>query len=220
MINNESDGIIEDKKQLGHWKGKFGDDYINRNIYEEWKLKYGKTAFQRMIGDIQYDSVMEIGSNIGLNLIYLTSLTPENVNLYAVEPNKKAYTILSNDRNIRLKEAWNTSAYKIPLPDGSIDLVFTSGVLIHVSPHDLKNATDEIVRVAKKYVLCIEYFSHKPVTIKYQGEDNLLFKMDYGSFYLDNYTNLKCIDYGFLWQRELKVFDNLNWWLFKVSKSF
>lgn len=204
----------QDTDQLSHWRGKFGDDYVHRNAYEDWKLNYGKEAFKRILNGLDFESILEVGSNIGLNLKYLTSLTTDDVDLFAVEPNKKAYLALCNDKNIRLKKAYNTDAYGIPLHDNSIDLVFTSGVLIHVAPDDLKKATDEIVRISKRYILCIEYFSHKPETTIYQGKKNLLFKMDYGSFYLDNYSNLKCIDYGFLWQRELKVFDNLNWWMF------
>jgi pseudaminic acid biosynthesis-associated methylase len=214
VTKERQDQSRHDTAQLFHWKSKFGDEYIKRNIFRDWKLDYGKKAFRRMLGNFKIDSILEIGSNTGLNLRYLTSLTGDSVELYAVEPNKKAFSILCTEKNIRLKKAWNTSAFEIPLPDSSIDMVFTSGVLIHISPNDLKQATDEIVRVSKRYILCIEYFSHKPKKIKYQGKDNLLFKMDYGAFYLDNYPNLKCIDYGFLWQRELKVFDNLNWWMF------
>jgi len=41
------------------------------------------------------------------------------------------------------------------------------------------------------------------------------FKKDFGAFYLERYPNLKWIDYGFLWEQEFKIFDNLNWWLFE-----
>jgi len=93
--------------------------------------------------------------------------------------------------------------------------VFTAGVLIHIAPEHLSRATDEIMRVSKKHVLCIEYYSPTPVESKYRGQNRLLFKRDFGAFYLDRYPNLKCIKYGFLWKRELPVFDNVNWWLFE-----
>jgi pseudaminic acid biosynthesis-associated methylase len=160
---------------------------------------------------------MEVGCNIGLNLLYLSNIYNSNVDLYGIEPNEKAFSILTSNKHIKLKEAWNATAFDLPLPNASVDLVFTSGVLIHIAPDDLGKATDEIVRVAKKYVLCIEYFSHKPISMRYQNKENLLFKRDFGAFYLDRHSNLKCIDYGFLWQRDLKVFDNLNWWLFEKT---
>lgn len=211
--------VIKDKTletyQLKHWRGQFGEDYIERNILEKWMIEPGKEAFRRILGKRKIDSILEVGSNIGLELVYLTELLKDKVDLYAVEPNKKAFSVLISETRINLKKAWNCSAFDIPLENASIDLVFTCGVLIHISPDDLGRATDEIARVARKYVLCIEYFSNNPETITYRGHKKLLFKRDFGAFYLDRYPNLKWIDYGFLWKCESKSYDNLNWWLFE-----
>jgi hypothetical protein len=68
--------------QLVQWYGQFGDDYADRNAFEDWKMEPGKKAFQRIIGDIAVDSVLEIGSNIGLNLIYLNELLNCGVDLF------------------------------------------------------------------------------------------------------------------------------------------
>jgi len=212
--NNQPEGTGIETDQLTQWRGQFGDDYVDRNAFEDWKMNPGKEAFQRIIGDRIVDSVLEVGSNTGLNLIYLTELLDTGVDIYAVEPNKKAFAALISEKRINLKKAWNCSAFDIPLDDISIDLVFTCGVLIHIAPEDLGRITDEIVRVAKKYIICIEYFSHNPEKIAYRGYKNLLFKRDFGAFYLERYPNLKWIDYGFLWEKEFKIFDNLNWWLF------
>ena len=202
--------------QLNFWQGSTGNEYIERNKFEEWKLTPGIAAFQKILQNFKFKSVLEVGSNIGLNLIYLNRLYCENLDLFAVEPNIAAFNMLtSQPQLINLKKAWNCNAFNLPPEDGSIDLVFTSGVLIHIAPADLQRATDEIVRVANKFVLCIEYFSHKPESIEYRGRDGLLFKRDFGAFYQDTYPELKCRDYGFLWQREFAVFDNLTWWLFE-----
>ena len=214
--NNISTQNIIETHQLNYWLGSNGNDYVERNKFEKWMAKPGKAAFQRILGSISFQSVLEVGSNIGRNLIYLTHLYGEDLDLYAVEPNKAAFDGLISDVRLKnLKKAWNCKALNLPPADASIDLVFTSGVLIHIAPEDLQRATAEIVRVSKKYILCIEYFSHKPESIAYRGQQNLLFKRDFGSFYLDNYPELKCCGYGFLWQREFVVFDNLTWWLFE-----
>lgn len=202
--------------QLKFWQGSTGNQYIERNKFEEWKLVPGIAAFQKILQNFKFKSVLEVGSNIGLNLIYLNQLYGEDLDLFAVEPNIAAFNKLTSQAQLKnLKKAWNCNSFNLPLEDGSIDLVFTSGVLIHIAPADLQRATDEVVRVANKFVLCIEYFSHKPESIEYRGSEGLLFKRDFGAFYQDTYPALKCRDYGFLWQREFAVFDNLTWWLFE-----
>lgn len=205
--------------QLKAWSSRFGDEYVARNDYSEWKMKPGKEAFQRILGGLDIESVLEVGSNIGLNLLFINALFNGGVKLYAVEPNRKAFDRLLSQKAMRLEKAWNCDASQLPMEDSSIDLVFTTGVLIHIAPDDLSRVTDEIFRVARKYVLCIEYFSHTPVEEFYRGQKGLLFKRDFGSFYLDRFPNLKWLNYGFLWQRELTIFDNLNWWLFEKKDN-
>lgn len=205
---------------LKSWTGGFGNQYVDRNDYADWKIDNGIKIFSKILENLSLKSLLEVGSNIGLNLLALQNIFAGKVDLYAIEPNKKAFKSLNSNPDLKLKNAWNCDAYKIPINDFNIDLVFTCGVLIHIPPEQLLTATQEIVRVAKKYVLCIEYFSHTPVEIPYHGETGLLFKRDFGSFYLDNNPNLKVLDYGFIWQREFANYDNLNWWLFeKVTKN-
>ncbi len=205
---------IQATPQLKAWTGRFGSEYIDRNDYADWKMAPGVEAFRRIIGKLNIKSVIEVGSNIGLNLLYINELFEGKVKLYAVEPNRNAFDKLISQSRVELEKAWNCNAFQLPLDDSSVDLVFTSGVLIHITPDDLGRATDEIVRVARKYVLCIEYFSPTPVELPYRGKTGLLFKRDFGGFYIDRFPNLKCLDYGFLWHRESPAYGNSNWWLF------
>jgi len=212
-MSGNSDGVPT--SQLEAWTGQLGDEYLDRNEYADWKMGPGTEAFRRMLGGLDIESVLEVGSNVGLNLLFINALLKGSVTLYAVEPNRKAFDRLVLQTRMKLEKAWNCDAFHVPLADSSIGLVFTAGVLIHIAPDDLARATDEIVRVARKYVLCIEYFSHTPVEIPYHGKMGLLFKRDFGAFYQDRFPNLKCTRYGFLWQQEFSIFDNLNWWLFE-----
>lgn len=204
--------------QLEHWISALGNNYTRRNLPSAWKVRTGVRAYRRIFTNLKISSVLEVGCSIGLNLLILDKIYKGKIKLYAVEPNKKAFNFLTKRDYIKLAGAWLTDAVQIPLTDNSIDLVFTSGVLIHIAPKNLLETTREIVRVAKGFVLCIEYFSHEPVEVKYRGYKNLLFKRDFGAFYLDNFPNLKIVDYGFFWQRELPIFDNLNWWLFEKEQ--
>ncbi len=204
-------------RQLEAWTGRFGDEYVARNEFAEWKEPYGLKAFSAILEGLDVQSVLEVGANVGLNLLYMSKALQDATRFYAVEPNRKAFEILVSNSNLKIEQAWNCDTYNIPLANSSVDLVFTAGVLIHIHPDTLNSAVDEIVRVSRKYVLCMEYFSHKPQEIEYQGKNAMLFKRDFGSFYLDRHSNLKCAKYGFLWQREFIVFDNLTWWLFEKT---
>jgi pseudaminic acid biosynthesis-associated methylase len=201
--------------QVELWRSDFGADYAERNnnqiseenqrrLYRDWgrMLDHAVTPAPQ--------SVLEVGCNIGRNLLALRHFIPE---LHAVEPNPKACALARARPELKDAKFTESDGFTLPYADSSIDLVFTSGVLIHVAPDDLGGMVDEIVRVARRYVICIEYFSHQPESVKYHDMDGFLFKRDFGAFYLERHPGLRVLDYGFLWQ-VLDSSDNSNWWLF------
>jgi pseudaminic acid biosynthesis-associated methylase len=207
-------------KQLDLWQSEFGWDYAQRNNnqieeYDQRLLLRDWSRILRSADLLSIDSVLEVGCSIGRNLTALSNLVSGPVQ--GVEPNEKAVKTAQerlSDRGIIVRRG---TAFDLQFGDASVDMVFTAGVLIHIHPEDLKKATDEIVRVAKNYVVCIEYFSHEPVEISYRGMNGFLFKRDFGRWYVENYPQLKVMDYGFLW----KLFnscDNCVWQLFEVQK--
>ena len=100
-------------------------------------------------------SILEVGANIGLNLRALTRLS--GADFLALEPNAVARERLVQDGVVPAANVFDGLASAIPLPDASVDLAFTSGVLIHIHPNDLLASCREIHRVARRYVVCIEY---------------------------------------------------------------
>ncbi len=219
-----------DNIQLEHWtNSELGHEYIERNNFEDWKLEYGIKGFKKILKKVKFRTLLEVGSNIGLNLWYINEMFKGKKILHAIEPFEEAYRILTTQPFFKIKKSTNCDGFTLPYKDNKIDVVMTHGVLIHVSPENLKRMTDEIVRVAKKYVICTEYFSHEPQEVSYRGKEHLIFKRDFGKFYLDNYPNLKCINYGFLWQQEYSVkdkphpygvvFDDLTYWVFEKVKE-
>ena len=90
----------------------------------------------------------------------------------------------------------------------------TSGVLVHIHPDNLLPSCKEIYRCSTRWIGCIEYFADKPETVPYRGNNDQLFKRDFGSLWLDNFPDLRTVAYGFAWRR-LTGLDNVNWWLFE-----
>ena len=185
-------------EQEAFWKGEFGDKYTDRNKGERLvsaNLAFFSNVLSRTQG---IQGVLELGANIGLNLIALKKLLPKS-NLSAVEINEKAAA--------KLKEALPevdlhlTSIIEFQ-PKGTWDLVFTKGVLIHISPEKLSEVYKLLYRSYSQYILICEYYSPKPTDVIYRGHTGKLFKRDFAGEMLDLFKDLSLIDYGFVYHRD------------------
>ena len=202
-------------KQVELWSSEFGAEYAKRNA--NTITREGQQRLMRDWGRMldhavtpAPQSVLEVGCNIGRNLVALKNFISE---IHAVDPNAEAIKVVKNNPDLADVKANVGHGLDLAYDNQSIDLVFTSGVLIHVSPDDLGKVVDEVYRVSKRYILCVEYFSHQPTEVNYHGKEGYLFKRDFGGFYLNRFPDLRVLDYGFLWQ-PLDSSDNSNWWLF------
>lgn len=198
-------------EQEAFWEGDFGNEYTDRN--RGTHLSAANLAFfsrvLRSAGGI--NSVMEFGSNIGLNLSAIRALLPD-VRLSAVEINKKAAGDLKN--NIPEIDLHQTSILEFN-PDGRTwDLVFTKGVLIHIHPDKLPGVYERMYQSSSRYILMSEYYSPKPVEIDYRGHAGKLFKRDFAGEILAVCPDLCLLDYGFVYHKD-PVFplDDTNWFL-------
>ena len=200
-------------RTLTTWTGAFGDAYTGRNSTDNVRIEQRVAMWRRVLRPISPPpaSFLEVGANVGINLRALQRL--QRVDAYALEPNAKARTILVQDRVLPPDYVLDGTAERIDLPDDSIDLVFTSGVLIHVAPGRLDAAYREMHRVARRYLLTIEYFADEPEEKTYRDREGILFKRDFGALWLELFPSLSLVDYGFFWKHATGL-DNLTWWLF------
>ncbi len=113
-----------------------------------------------------------------------TNLWGAEVQSYALELSKARVP------DVQLSQA---SALDLLYEDADFDLVFTSGVLIHISPADLERALDEIHRCAKTWIWGMEYYAPEVTQVNYRGHDALLWKMDYVKRYLDRFDDLELV---------------------------
>jgi len=205
-------------QQLDKWAGDFGDAYSARCRATEDAITERKRAWQRILRHVEsVDSVLEVGCNVGINLHALADLLPDAY-LEGVEPNERAAAIANDalpDSLIRGGE----SVFTMPdlYSDGLFQMVFTTGVLIHVAPDDLLTACTNIVNASQRYVYCQEYFSQHPREITYRGKRDMLWARDFGSFYMDNFPQLRCVTSGFFWKRTTGL-DDVTYWLFEKTE--
>lgn len=201
-------------EQENFWAGQFGSEYIGRN--QDKKLLSAKIALFGNIlkrgGGIR--SCLELGANIGLNLMAIQMLLPES-QLSGVEINPGAAKIL---RQLGGLEVFETSLLDFSL-EKQWDMTFTSGVLIHIAPQMLGKAYEALYKHSKRYVLIAEYYNPIPVEISYRGHTEKLFKRDFAGEFMERYSDMQLLEYGFVYHRD-PVFpgDDITWFLMEKKK--
>ena len=173
--------------QLALWRSEFGKSYTDRNDVEKPERV---TSWRRLLDAIPSDqapaSAVEIGCNVGWNLVYLQRLGVRD--LYGVEP--QAYAVARARGRAPEFGVLQGTAFDLPFKDGFADLAFTSGVLIHIAPEDLAAAMSEIYRVARRWIVAIEYDAPTEQAIKYRGNGDALWKRDHGGLWRARYPEL------------------------------
>src|SRR5262245_58103070 len=130
---------------MHHWTGAFGNAYTDRNPPAleavQTRLRMLAPILARLDGDPPR-TILECGCNVGLNLRALRQLT--RAELHAIEPNAHARKQVLDDRVLEPGQLHDATLARLPFTDASIDLVFTTGVLIHVPPEQLERALREV----------------------------------------------------------------------------
>ena len=208
--------MSQETDQEAFWRGSFGDDYSDRNRGSGWVAANTALFSQILRRTLDVDSALELGSNIGLNLMALRDLLP-NASLAAVEINQKAGEELR--RNLPNVELTVTSIFEFE-PSRTWQLSFTKGVLIHINPDRLPDVYDVLYRSSSRYVLVAEYYNPAPTEIVYRGETGKLFKRDFAGEILDRFSDLTLIDYGFAYHRDPNFpQDDLTWFLMEKQST-
>lgn len=192
--------------QLDAWKGEFGEAYTDRNV-ADWRAR--QPGFREVLGGLELRGVLEVGCNRGHNLVALADLLGEDADVVGIEPNRHAQRIAraASDRIGVL----SGNAFELPFRDGTFDLVFTAGVLIHISLADLPRALAEIHRVSRRYVVALEYFAEEETAIPYRGREDLLWKRDFLRHYQTQFPDLRLVRSGYFGPEQ--GFDRTTWWL-------
>jgi len=202
---------LQNTEQIRTWRGNFGREYTDRNTYtpaeldEFYRRNYGITRTEvneRFLAAIPRDArILEVGCNVGTQLLLLQLMGFRN--LYGIEIQSCALSRAKGRLlGVVLTQA---SALAIPYPTRFFDLVFTSGVLIHIAPAELPVALGEIYRCAKQWIWGFEYYAPVMTEVPYRGHKALLWKTDYARCYLREFPELELVR-----EERLRYLDNDN----------
>lgn len=201
-------------EQEEFWSGKFGNEYIERNRSLEL-LASNLNFFSKALRQVgRPNSIIEFGANIGMNLKAIKALFP-GIELYGVEINSIAAESLKDE--IGADNVSNCSIFDFDI-NLTFDVTLVKGVLIHIKPEYLFVVYEKLYEYSNKYILVCEYYNPSPVMIPYRGQTERLFKRDFAGEMLEKFSNLKLVDYGFVYKRDVAFpQDDITWFLLEKN---
>ena len=186
--------------QIEFWNGNFGKEYTERNPQniQEWDTlylrNYGITKTEMneefLLTLDKNSKILEVGCNIGLQLLGLQKMGFQN--LYGIELQDYAVEKAKFGTNgINIIQG---SGFDLPFKNEYFDLVYTAGVLIHISPNDHKQFMSEMLRCTKKYIWGFEYYNQEIKQLSYRGNEGYMWKADYPSIFIENFENIELVN--------------------------
>jgi len=185
-----------------HLKKYFQDDKKYwRDRIADWNQAYGTTinhphrnSLMEVLREIEFDSVLEIGCNIAPNLQRIKNEF-KRIRLAGCDINEQS---IISARKILPAEAnlWVSEASELPFDDKSYDLVITDAILIYIDKKEIEKVRDEMLRVARKGIVMVEWQSNR--------EDKIFghWRRDYKKLFEGHRVHLnKITNWGGLWNR-------------------
>lgn len=172
---------------INAWSGKFGDEYTARNLSnvkkDDYTEKYGISRVDmnmQFLTDVPKNAkILEVGCNAGQQLIRLSEMG--FTDLYGVEPNEKA--MKKAKKNLPNAEIKLGDGSKLREQTESLDMVFTSGVLMHIPEPQLTVVMSEIIRVSNRWFWLFEYWAPMRTEIVYRSNEGMLWRDDWATTY-------------------------------------
>ena len=122
----------------------------------QWLLK--------VVRRLKPESILEVGCGFGRNLKFLADNGIPANRLTGVDISP---VLLAQARLPRSVHLIKGNVLQLPFSSYSFDLVFTHGLLMHLSPRQLSQALSELTRVSQKHLILIEEIRSRPRQLNY-----------------------------------------------------
>jgi pseudaminic acid biosynthesis-associated methylase len=203
-------------EQETFWASSFGDEYIERNKGQKLLASNLNFFTKAMSSAGQVKSVIEFGSNVGMNMRALKLLYPHQ-SQFGIEINVMAAEELKNllgEENVFNGSILDFESSK------KYELSLVKGLLIHINPKMLQAVYQKLYDYSTRYVLICEYYNPNPIEMDYRGHSGKLYKRDFCGEMMVKFLDLKLIDYGFAYKKD-PAFpqDDITWFLLEKSSK-
>jgi len=193
------------EREEKRWSGAFGDAYIGRsphtgdemnslyqNLYGITRSELNSIYLRHMF---RWSSILEVGCGVGVQLELLAK--DGFTDLWGIDISKTAIDVARENPSLASVSAnlMKGSVFDLPasIGDKKFDIVFTSGLLIHLQQEEMELAMEQIYNASSRYIWGFEYYTEAPTCneIPYRGEDHALYKANYPCIYMNKYPELE-----------------------------
>ncbi|WP_293073175.1 pseudaminic acid biosynthesis-associated methylase [Moorena sp. SIO4A5] len=90
--------------------------------------------------------------------------------------------------------------------------------MIHINPDKLAQVYRLLYESSNRYICISEYYNPTPVELNYRGHQGKLFKRDFAGELMDQFDDLRLLDYGFVYHRDNQFpQDDTTWFLLEKN---
>lgn len=116
-----------------------------------------RIQLSNILKELKFDSVLEVGCGAGANLCRIATEHP-GVMCGGIDINEDAVKETLKHFVATVGEVEN-----IEREDKSIDMILTDACLIYVPPGKIETAVNEMLRVARKYIVMVEWHNNEDI---------------------------------------------------------
>jgi SAM-dependent methyltransferase len=160
---------------------RYRDEHTKRTLRERYAFFLQERALLAYLRKLEFASVLEVGCGYGriTRKVYDAFRKPTvalDLSPHQVENARR----LCGARPIDLRVG---SIFSLPFPDESQDLVLVSEVLMHLPPAEITSALEEVLRVAKRHVVHVDWREEPYGGFREAGSPPYCFEHDYARLY-------------------------------------
>ena len=131
-----------------YWKDRDEDDLNINHPHRETLLG--------LLDGLDFKSILEVGCGCGSNLSLIKKEYPD-VRLAGIDINRSS--IIKAKENLKDVQLIVGDVNDLPFKDKSFDVVLSDAVLMYISPEEIKKVKFEMLRVARKALILVEFHS-------------------------------------------------------------
>ena len=204
-------------EDFSYWKNRKIDDERRdwQGNSKTWLQGYWDSAFHchrnqliKELSKLKFNSLLEIGCNVGANIARIRKFLPDD-KIAGIDINEDAINF-AKEKLPAVNWEVEDILEGLPFLNNSYDIVLADAVLMYIGPEKIDFVLDEINRVAKKYIVLVDWGSDSEDIKDFHWVRNYEKLLEYRGFKVNKIKITKWPTKSGNWERNGKLFVALR----------